>query len=47
LNIGLIGVGNVGNAVKYGFQIKRGHNVTVHDIKFSDTSVKNILTILI
>ena len=42
MNIGLIGVGNVGNAIKYGFQTKRGHNVTVHDIKFSDTSVKNV-----
>ena len=42
MNIGLIGIGNVGNAVKYGFQTKRGHNVTTHDIKFSDTSVKNV-----
>ena len=42
MNIGLIGVGNVGNAVKYGFELKRGHNVFVHDIKYQNTSIENV-----
>lgn len=42
MNIGLIGVGNVGNAVKYGFEFKRGHNIFVHDKKFENTSIENV-----
>lgn len=42
MNIGIVGVGNVGGAVKYGFETKRGHNVFVHDKKFENTSLKNV-----
>lgn len=42
MNVGLIGVGNVGNAVKYGFETKRGHRVFVHDKKLSNTSIENV-----
>lgn len=42
MNIGLIGVGNVGSAVKYGFEFKRGHNMIVHDKKFENTSIQNV-----
>lgn len=42
MNIGIIGVGKVGSAVKFGFEIKRGHNVFVHDKKFDNTSLKNV-----
>lgn len=42
MNIGLIGVGNVGSAVKYGFEFKRGHNVFVHDKKFENTTLENV-----
>lgn len=42
MNIGIVGVGNVGSAVKYGFETKRGHNVFVHDKKLENTSLKNV-----
>ena len=42
MKIGLIGLGMVGNAVKYGFEVKRGHKVTVYDIKLGGTSLENV-----
>jgi len=41
MKIGIIGLGVVGSAIKYGFQ-KLGHEVLVHDIKF-DTRISDIL----
>jgi len=40
MEIGLVGLGVVGNAVKYGFE-KLGHNVLVHDIKL-DTKLEDL-----
>ena len=40
-NIGIVGAGIVGNAVKYGMEIL-GHNVYVHDIKY-DTKLEQLL----
>ena len=34
MNIGIVGNGIVGSAVKYGFE-KLGHNIVVHDIKLT------------
>ena len=42
MNIGLVGAGVVGSAVKYGFEVKRGHKVFVHDKKFDDTSIADV-----
>lgn len=42
MNIGLIGVGMVGSAVKYGFETKQGHKLIVHDKKFNNTSLKEV-----
>lgn len=42
MNIGVIGVGVVGSAVKHGLE-RIGHNVSVYDIKFPETSVNNVL----
>ena len=36
MNIGIIGLGIVGNAIKYGFE-KLGHNVKVHDLKLNSS----------
>jgi lactate dehydrogenase-like 2-hydroxyacid dehydrogenase len=33
MNIGIVGLGVIGEACKYGFE-KLGHTVIVHDIKF-------------
>ena len=41
MNIGIIGVGVVGSAVKFGFE-RLGHDVCVHDITLS-TSIKDVL----
>lgn len=41
MNIGIIGVGIVGEACKYGFE-KLGHTVICHDIKL-DTSIEDVL----
>lgn len=41
MKIGIIGVGIVGNALKYGFE-QLGHEVRVHDIKLS-TAIANVL----
>lgn len=41
MNIGIIGLGIVGGAVKYGFQ-KIGHTVKVHDIKLK-TKIEDVL----
>lgn len=42
MNIGLIGVGVVGTAVKYGFEVKRGHDLFVYDLKLPDTSIEEV-----
>jgi len=42
MNIGLIGLGMVGSAVKYGFEVKRGHSIFVHDLKLPDTTLENV-----
>jgi len=39
--IGIIGVGVIGEAIKYGME-KLGHTVKVHDIRF-DTTIDNVL----
>ena len=41
MNIGIIGLGVIGSACKYGFE-KLGHTVKVHDIKF-DTTIDEVL----
>lgn len=41
MNIGIIGLGVVGTAIKYGFE-KLGHAVISHDIKFN-TNIKDIV----
>jgi len=41
LNIGIVGLGIVGNACKFGFELN-GHNVVVHDIKFG-TTISSVL----
>lgn len=41
MNIGIIGVGIVGSACKFGFEIL-GHSVYIHDIKL-DTSIDDVL----
>lgn len=41
MKIGIVGVGVVGEAVKYGME-KIGHKVTVHDIRL-DTSINDVL----
>jgi UDPglucose 6-dehydrogenase len=43
MNIGIVGLGHVGGAVRFGFETKRGHNVSVYDKKLSDTSLKGLL----
>jgi len=42
MKIGLIGLGMVGSAVKYGFEVKRGHTLFTHDIKLPDTTIENV-----
>ena len=41
MNVGVIGVGVVGGACKFGFELL-GHNVSVHDIAF-DTTINDVL----
>ena len=41
MNVGVIGVGVVGGACKFGFELL-GHNVSVHDIAF-DTTIDDVL----
>tara|TARA_R110000824_G_scaffold291014_1_gene479471 strand:- start:1361 stop:2158 length:798 start_codon:yes stop_codon:yes gene_type:complete len=40
MNIGIVGIGVVGSAVKHGFE-KLGHAVTAHDIKY-ETSIRDV-----
>lgn len=40
--IGVVGVGVVGDAVRYGME-KLGHIVKIYDTKFSDTSINDVL----
>ena len=42
MNIGIIGVGIVGEACKYGFE-KLGHTVICHDIKY-ETSINDVIS---
>ena len=41
MNIGIVGVGVVGGACKFGFELL-GHNVSVHDIVL-DTSLTDVM----
>lgn len=41
MNIGIIGVGIVGSAIKFGFE-RLGHDVFYHDIKLN-TSIKDVI----
>ena len=41
MNIGIVGVGVVGGACKFGFELL-GHNVSVHDIAL-DTSLADVI----
>ena len=41
MKIGIVGVGVVGSAIKYGFE-KLGHEVKVHDTRY-DTTLKDVL----
>ena len=40
MKIGIIGVGIVGSAIKFGFE-KLGHKVFTHDIRY-DTSIEDV-----
>lgn len=42
MNVGIIGLGVVGKAVQHGFT-RIGHTVIPYDIKFPDTSIRDIL----
>lgn len=42
MKIGIIGLGIIGSACKYGFD-KLGHQTYVHDVKFLNSSIKNVL----
>ena len=42
MDIGIVGLGVIGEACKYGFE-KLGHTVSVHDIKFS-TKIEDLLS---
>jgi UDPglucose 6-dehydrogenase len=41
MNIGVIGVGVVGSAIKFGFE-RLGHDVFIHDVKY-DTSILDVI----
>ena len=41
MNIGIVGNGIVGGAIKYGFE-KLGHNIVVHDIKLK-TKIEDVV----
>ena len=40
MQIGIIGLGLVGSAIRYGFE-KLGHTISFHDIKY-ETSIKDV-----
>lgn len=42
LKIGIVGLGIIGEACKYGFE-KLGHEVYTHDIKFNDSTLNNVI----
>src|SRR6266567_2662464 len=42
MNIGIIGLGVVGKAVKYGLEKKEGHTIFVYDVALKDTSVRDV-----
>ena len=41
MNIGIVGIGVVGSAIKHGFE-KLGHSTVVHDLKM-DTKIEDVL----
>lgn len=43
MDVGLIGVGVVGSALKFGFETKRGHRVITYDIKDPSTSLSDVV----
>lgn len=42
MNIGIIGLGIVGKAVKFGFEKKQGHTIFVYDIALPETSIEEV-----
>ena len=42
MRIGIVGIGTVGSAVRFGLEKKRGHDVAVHDIKMPETSLEQV-----
>ena len=42
MHLGIIGLGLVGSAIRYGFE-KLGHEVSLHDIKY-DTSIRDVVS---
>jgi UDPglucose 6-dehydrogenase len=42
MKVGIIGVGNVGSAVRHGF-IRMGHDISTYDIKLPETSLRDVL----
>jgi UDPglucose 6-dehydrogenase len=42
MKVGIIGVGNVGSAVRHGF-IRMGHDISVYDTKLPETSLVDVL----
>lgn len=42
MKIGIVGLGIVGSAVKFGFEKKLGHTIFYHDIKFKNTSLSKV-----
>ncbi|MBX4192468.1 hypothetical protein KW798_03210 [Candidatus Parcubacteria bacterium] len=43
MKVGIIGVGNVGSAVRHGLT-RIGHDVSVYDVKMPETSLRNVLS---
>ena len=41
MNVGIIGIGVVGGAIRHGFE-KLGHNVVVHDVKHK-TKIEDVI----
>ena len=42
MKIGIIGLGVVGNAVKFGFEKKLGHDVIIHSRNLKNTSIEKV-----
>ena len=41
MNVGIIGIGVVGGAIRHGFE-KLGHNVVIHDVKHK-TKIEDVI----